>query len=119
MRAPYPPFNVFGQTSTCMHIACHCHDIHAVVAELTVKGVAAQDKPQGDETKRQIDVANETTKSAGCSDDDACLHEKWGSAYTCADSIRYCESYVEDMRCCPKSCQKCPPEGARVQWGGL
>ena len=47
--------------------------------------------------------------SEGCKpkDSDACLQASpaWSRSYTCSNSIRYCFSYVKDMRrCCPESC---------------
>ena len=47
--------------------------------------------------------------SEGCQpkDSDACLQASpaWSTSYTCSNSIRYCFSYVKDMRrCCPESC---------------
>ena len=47
--------------------------------------------------------------SEGCKpkDSDACLQASpaWSTSYTCSNSIRYCFSYVKDMRrCCPESC---------------
>ena len=50
-----------------------------------------------------------------CKDDDKCLqkNEDWES-HVCSTSKKYCERtrYAFEMKCCPKTCGKCPSKAA-------
>jgi len=76
------------------------------VEEFVVQRRAAQLLQAQQSTSRRT----QATKKI-CADDDNCLQvtKWWGSRYTCANSMKWCDSYADDMHeCCPVSCGTCP-----------
>ena len=62
-------------------------------------------------------AGNDRTEEMGereCVDDNACLKSKPGwASFTCPSGLRWCDSYAEDMACCPLTCGKCATTKAR------
>ena len=59
-----------------------------------------------------------STVTPTCNDEDSCLQAHWGQAYTCEMGKPFCESYPQQMACCPKTCgTPCVPVTQEVAQG--